>query len=67
MEFYVADLTRVISGIVNSAKGETPDWARLELKAEDLRVLALKAQVAHGFERAAQGGKSETKKGKIEG
>lgn len=63
---YVADLIRIISDIVNSVKGETPDWARLELKAEDLRVLALKAQVAHGFEEA-EGGKSETKKGKIKG
>ncbi|MBA7642938.1 hypothetical protein ES703_50647 [subsurface metagenome] len=56
VEFYIADLMRVISDIVNSAKGEKPDWKRLELKGEDLKVLA----------RAAKGWKARGKSGMIE-
>ena len=46
VEFYIADLMRVVSDIVNSAKGEKPDWQRLELKGEDLKVLARAAMKA---------------------
>jgi len=45
-KFYVADLMRIVTDIVNSAKGEKPDWRRLEAKGEDLRVLAQTAMKA---------------------
>ena len=45
-KFYVADLMRVVSDIVESARGTTPDWKRLEAKGEDLRVLARVAMKA---------------------
>jgi len=37
---------RVVSDIVESARGTTPDWKRLEAKGEDLRVLARVAMKA---------------------
>jgi len=40
VEFYIADLMRVVTGIVTSSRGEKPDWKRLEAKGEDLKVLA---------------------------
>lgn len=46
MDFYVADLMRVVSDIVESARGTTPDWKRLEAKGEALRVLARAAMNA---------------------
>jgi len=46
VEFYIADLMRVVTDIVNSSKGEKPDWKRLEAKGEDLKVLARAAQKA---------------------
>ena len=39
-KFYVADLMRIVTDIVESARGTTPNWERLEAKGEDLRVLA---------------------------
>jgi len=53
VEFYIADLMRIVTDIVNSARGAKPDWKRLELKGEDLKVLA----------RAAQKGGSPDEKG----
>ncbi|MBA7687000.1 hypothetical protein ES703_95460 [subsurface metagenome] len=46
MEFYIADLMRVVTDIVNSSKGDKPDWKRLEAKGEDLMVLARAAMKA---------------------
>jgi len=56
VEFYIADLMRIVTDIVNSAKGEKPDWKRLELKGEDLRVLARVAQKAEGGSLDEKGG-----------
>jgi len=45
VEFYITDLMRVVTDIVESARGTTPDWKRLEAKGED-RVLARAAMKA---------------------
>lgn len=44
MDFYVMDLMRIVSDIVESTRGKAPNWERLELKGQDLAVLAEAAQ-----------------------
>ncbi len=54
---HITDLMQIINNIIESARGETPDWRQLEIKSKDLRVLAQTAM------KAEKGGKFEAKEG----
>ncbi|MBA7607959.1 hypothetical protein ES703_15129 [subsurface metagenome] len=44
MDFYLMDLLRIISDITECCRAAPPDWERLEIKGQDLAVLARAAQ-----------------------